>query len=365
MAHVEKRGTGRWRARYRDPNGTERSRTFKRKPDAERFLVEMEAKKLRGEWRDPALGRITYAEWCDRYFEAALHKRPTTMARDRQVNSKHFMPAFGNRALSSLTPIDVRSVVAAMADRLAPATVRTNYGVLRAILTAAVDADMIGASPCRGVKLPSGRAKDIRFLAPDEVRCLADAMPSDYRAMVFLAAIMGLRWSEIAGLRVGRIDFLRRTVEVSETCTEVDGKFVFGDVKTVASRRTLAMPDFVVTELAEHLRRVGRPGTDQLVFRAPAGGPLRRSLFRTRVWDPAVAAAGLGGLTFHHLRHSSVGLLIEVGAHPRVIQARLGHASVRTTMDVYGHVLPVTDDAVTAALEKTFTTQAIRTAVAQ
>ena len=188
------------------------------------------AKKLRGEWRDPASGRITYEEWSSQYLDAAMHKRPTTLARDRQVNSKHFVPAFGNRPIGSLTPLDVRTVVTTMADRLAPATVRTNYGVLRTILQAAVDADVIATTPCRGIKLPGGRVREIRFLIADEVRRLADALPDEYRAMVFLAAVMGLRWSEVAGLRVGRIDFLRRTVEVTETCTEVEGKLVFGDV---------------------------------------------------------------------------------------------------------------------------------------
>jgi integrase len=64
--------------------------------------------------------------------------------------------------------------------------------------------------------------------------------------------------------------------------------------------------------------------------------------------------AGLDGLTFHHLRHSAVGLMIDVGAHPKAIQDRLGHSSVRTTMDVYGHVLPTTDDAITQALDVAF-----------
>ena len=125
--------------------------------------------------------------------------------------------------------------------------------------------------------------------------------------MVYVAGVLGLRWSEVAGLRVGRIDFLRRTLEVAETCAEVEGKIVLADVKTRSSRAPFSIPEFLVNLLAEDLAARGRAGPDEFVFAAPNGGPLRRSVFRTRVWEPAVKAAGFEGLTFHHLRHSAVG----------------------------------------------------------
>ena len=109
-----------------------------------------------------------------------------------------------------------------------PATVRTNYGVLRTILRSAVDADLIAQSPCRGVRLPA-ETKRRRFLSADELTRLAEAMPAQYRAMVFLARVLGLRWSEVAGLRVGRICLTRRTLEIVETCAEVNGRISFAE----------------------------------------------------------------------------------------------------------------------------------------
>ena len=141
-----------------------------------------------------------------------------------------------------------------------PTTVRTDYGVLRAILSAAVDADLLPVSPCRGVRLPAHVRKEIRFLSADELERLANAMPAQYRAMTYLAGVLGLRWSEVAGLRVGRIDFNRKTLEVAETCAEVSGKVVFAPVKTKSSRRTLNVPPFVLNMLDEHLKTRGRPG---------------------------------------------------------------------------------------------------------
>lgn len=356
MAHVEKRGPRRYRARYRGPDGREHSRTFGRRVDAERFIASVEADKLRGTWRDPAAGRITYGEWSDRYFAGAVHKRPTTMARDRRVNNKHFVPAFGHRALASITPGDVQELIRQMAITLAPATVRTDYSVLRAILSAAVASDIIAVSPCRGVKLPAADAPGPRFLTPEELMALSEAMPPEYSAMVLLAGVGGLRWSEVAGLRVGRIDFLRRTVEVVETVKEVEGELIFDKPKTRASHRTIAIPRFLADVLASHLASAGRSSSDDLVFTAPEGGPLRGSSFRSRVWRPATSAAGFAGLKFHELRHTAVALMVEADAHPRAIQERLGHGSVRTTMDVYGHVLPATDKAITSRLEQRFET---------
>lgn len=106
--------------------------------------------------------------------------------------------------------------------------------------------------------------------------------------------------------------------------------------------------------LAEHLASHGRPGPDELVFVAPEGGPLRRSTFRTRVFDPAVKRADLEGLTLHGLRHAAAGLLIEADAHIETIKQRLGHSSIRVTSDVYASLLPSVDEGVTTALEKRF-----------
>jgi integrase len=210
--------------------------------DGARWLDQARGDVARGQHVDQRAGRITYEEWSKRYFAAALHKRSTTAARDKVVNRRHFVPAFGARSLSSLSPLDVRTSVQRMAQTLAPSTVRTNYGALRAILNAAVDADIIPISPCRGIKLPPNRRGKLRFLSAEELGRVANAIPVQYRSVIYLAGVLGLRWSEIAGLRVGRIDFLRRSITVTETCAEVDGRVEFADVKTSASRRTLEMP---------------------------------------------------------------------------------------------------------------------------
>ena len=97
MAHVEKRGAGRWRARYRDPDGRERSRSFARRIDAERWLTSVEHAKLSDGYVDPANGRVRFDEWAAEWLEAP-GKRPSAFARDETIVRVHLLPTLGNRA---------------------------------------------------------------------------------------------------------------------------------------------------------------------------------------------------------------------------------------------------------------------------
>ncbi len=112
------------------------------------------------------------------------------------------------------------------------------------------------------------------------------------------------------------------------------------------------MPSFVVEELAQHLS-VHADETG-LIFSAPAGGPIRRTNFRRRIWLPAVKVSVGGPRTFHDLRRTHAALLIAQGEHPKVIQERLGHASIKTTLDTYGHLFEGLDEAATDRLEATY-----------
>jgi integrase len=218
-----------------------------------------------------------------------------------------------------------------------------------------MNAELIAVSPCRGTKLPSDTPKNKPRVTPQEITRLADAMSPEYRPTVYLGGVLGLRWSEVAGLRVRGIDFLRRTITIMDTVAEADGVITPADVKSVASRRTVGVPPFIIAMLADHLARTERTDPEDFIFQAPAGGPLRGTNFRTRVWNPAVRAVGMNAVTFHSLRHSAAGLMREVGAHPQAVQQRLGHGvGSRVTSEVYGWVTDASDDAVTAGLEALF-----------
>lgn len=352
MASIRKNPrSGRWEVRYRSPDGRQRTKGgFAQKADAVAHKAAIEHGLYRGDWRDPALGRVSVEQWCEEYVRGSTHKRATTLVRDAYCINNYLLPAIGGVPMSKVTPLDIKRIFDPLSDRLAPSTISGLWGTISHIFKMAVEADVIAVSPCRGVRRPTVRPTTKRFLTTDEINRLADAVASPHRAFILVAAYAGLRFSELAGLRVGSVDFLRRTLTVSQTIAEVKGRLVVSDVKTPSSRRTLTLPSLVIDELSALLATRGNVDPSDWLFQTPTGGPLRYSNFHRTVWAPAKKAAGFTGLTMHGLRHTSVGLMIEVGAHPRVIQQRLGHSKFSTTMDVYGSVLPEVEEGTAAAL---------------
>ncbi len=164
--------------------------------------------------------------------------------------------------------------------------------------------------------------------------------------MVYLGAVLGLRFSEIAGLRVGRLDLLSRSLLVAETVTrDAIGRPVLGPPKSVASCRTLAIPVPLVELLTAHLQLCGLTGaeTEALIFTAPDGGPLRYANWRNRVWVPACQTAGVDGLGFHALRRASATALVLEGVDLKTAQTRLGHSDSRLTLNLYAQAVASAD----------------------
>lgn len=275
MASINKRANGKWRARYRGPDGRERARHFDRKGDAERWIATQTADAARGAWIDPSLGRMTFGEWAARWEAGINDLRPTTRALNLGVLRNHLLPRYSTWPLARITTSDVKAMVAddLTSDRYSASAVRRHVIVLRVILSAAVAEGRIGRNPCEGVKLPPESARPMRFLEPDEVLGLADAIrPAHYRALVLTAAYVGLRWGELAGLRTERVDPLRKAIRIEEQLVEVSGRVAWGPPKTKAGRRTVTMPGAIAELLGEHMgQQVVR--ASGLVSRRSRGSP--------------------------------------------------------------------------------------------
>jgi integrase len=166
-------------------------------------------------------------------------------------------------------------------------------------------------------------------------RRLSERRREDYRLIVLFLAYTGVRFGELAALRVGRLDFRRRRAVIAESVTLVGSRQVFGTPKS-HERREVPIPPFMVEELAAHVQAL-EPG--DLVFPGTRSGrPLRAPVFRGAAFAAAAASIGRPGLHPHELRHTAASLAIASGTDVKVLQQMLGHASAALTLDQYGHL---------------------------
>jgi len=351
---VRRLSSGRWQVRYRDLSGVIHTgpHTFTSKAHAARYLAMVEADLHRGAWTDPKLGRITLAEWSKRWQATTTNLRPTTRDLYTYLLRRFLLPTFGKAALSSIDVLAVRAWLATLqAQPLSPSTVAKAYRLLSRILGAAVEAGYLLRNPCTVKGAGQERAPEMRFATVAQVAALADAIGPRYRALVLVAAYGGLRWGELVGLRVKRVDLLHGRVTVAEQVSEVNGQLIPGPPKTEAGRRTVTLPAAAAAALAGHLAEFAEPGPEGLVFPAPEGGYLRRSNFRRRWWLQATRVVGVEGLRFHDLRHSAATLALAAGANTRELMERMGHTSSTVALR-YQHVMAGRDAAIAAALDE-------------
>lgn len=215
MAHIEDRweksvngervrterfGQGnRWRARYLDPQGRERSRTFPRKIDATRFLTTVESDKMRGVYVDPAAGRVTLDTYFDEWSRRQLWETGTRQAMSLAVRCT----GLGGTPVAKVRRSHIETWIKRMsADGLAPGTIKTRVNNVRAVLRAAVRDQVIAADPGADVALPRDRRREAAMVLPTayQVAAIINAAKPWFKTFVALAAFAGLRLGEGAGL---------------------------------------------------------------------------------------------------------------------------------------------------------------------
>lgn len=320
-----------WRARFRAPDGSEQSRSFRRKVDAERWLRDQEGKADRGLWTDPAAAKVPLSEYAEAWL-AGRQLKPKSVATYRSLLDSRILPEFGEYQLRQISADAVRAWVAEMVDEgLSASRISAARAVLASILGQAVEDGVLARNAAANVKTPSKQPRRQRFLTPDEVAKLAAACESRQKGaggLVTFLAWSGLRWGEATALRWSDVDLGKRRVKVHRAVSEVNGELIEGTPKT-HEHRTVIVPRHALPSGSSTTR-------NGLVFTAPRGGYLRSAHFRTRVWLPAVTKVGLEGLVVHDLRDTAASLAISSGASIKAVQRMLGHKSAAMTLDVYG-----------------------------
>jgi integrase len=350
---IDRRDNGRYRARYFGPDLRWRSKTFDRRIDAQRWLTNELTKLDRGQWIDPRAGRVPFQTVAEHWMAARATLRESTRARDRSYLNSLILPYLGHRPVASVQPSDLETWIADLiADDKAPATVQKAWQIASGVFRLAVRDRLIPLSPARDVRLPKIERGEPSALRVEEVVRLANTIDPRYRALVLVGAFGGLRIGELAGLQVRDFDPHQDLIQIRRTVSDVQGRLIVGPPKTPKGIRTVALPGSIADELGRHITQLEDSRPDSWAFPAPEGGPIRRTAWTRRVWKPALDAAGLDvRLGTHVLRRSQVALLIAQGEHPKVIADRLGHTSVRTVLDVYGHLYQGADEAAAKRLD--------------
>jgi integrase len=357
---IRKLPSGRYQASYW--HKTERhtaEHTFATKVEAQSWLSSVETDIRRAAWVDPAGARMTVSELATRWTDADPGKRPNTRTRDELVIRLHIVPVLGEKKLGEVTAPDVQHVINDRAKSQAPRTVRRDYAVLRAIFAYAVASDWLVRSPCRRIKLPVVQPPKSTQLTPEDVEAIANEVGTQHAPMVWCGAVLGLRWGEVAGLRVGDLDLLKGALRVSE---QRPAHGPPGPPKSSAGRRWLSLPGALVGLLANHLQTAGVTGADpnRLVFTTGDGRPIDYSNWRRRVWLPAVEELGVPDARFHDLRRTNATQLVIAGVDAKTIQTRLGHADPRLTLAVYAQAVPDADRDAAARMDERFFGRAAR-----
>ena len=294
--------------------------------------------------------QLTVGELLERYLRDVVPGRVAASTEDnyRTLARLHLVPALGRTKLAKLTPMDVQLF---LRDKLAEGYSASTVRALRKLLVQAIgQAERWGLVPRNvaaltdGPKLP---AREGRSLTPEQARTLLDSVRGDrLEACYVLLLSLGLRRGEALGSAWSDLDLDAGLLRVRKALKKEGSAVVLGDVKTAGSRRAVNLPAPVVTYLRAHKARqaterlaAGTSWTDSgLVFTTSVGTPLDPDNFRRR-FAAITEKAGIGRWHVHELRHSAASIMLASGVPLEVVSKVLGHASIRITADVYGHVM--------------------------
>jgi len=323
------------------------------KKAAERRLAEVAAELHRGVFSPlkPILFRDFAPQWLRDYAEGAV--KPLTLRLYRTLLRIHLLPAFGGLLLTQITTREVQSFCAQCLREkgLAPKTTNHLLLLLKLVLKHARQWGYLRENPVEGVKPVRVEHREMAFLHPDEVQVLLKHADEPFRTLFLTAILTGMRRGELLGLQWGDVDWHNNLIHVRRTLyalnrselaeLKASHKWRFSTPKSARSVRTIEMSPKLREALELH-RLVCPRSAEDLVFCTTDGQPLHAENMVRREFLPALSRAGLPRIRFHDLRHTYTTLLIAQGENVKVIQSQLGHASIQTTLDRYGHLLPET-----------------------
>lgn len=327
------------------------------KKDAEKRLGELIHQLDTGTFMRP--GKTTLAVFLEKWLNdyARPNLSPRTTEGYESIIQQHIIPKLGSITLTQLKPEHIQQYYSeAMANGrcngrggLTPHTVRHHHMALHRALEVAVKWGLLNRNPVDMIDPPRFQRVEMNVMNEDDINnFLETARPTRYYALFYLALFTGMRRSELLALRWSDIDLYLCQVSVNRTLHRLrDGSLIFQTPKTAKGRRTVALTPSASIMMREYKEKqeadkkvVGiHLEESNFVFSDVEDRPMLPDTI-SRAWAKLASKAGLKGIRLHDARHTHASIMLKQGIHPKIVQERLGHASIQVTLDTYSHVAP-------------------------
>lgn len=277
---------------------------------------------------------LTVEEFLNRHIDGLSGIEKKTITEYKRYVTRDIGPILGAIPLSNLKRDEVAEWVNGMfEDGSAQGTIQNKHGFLAGALKRAVLDGCLAGNPCTGVRIPRTEQQEMVFLTRDEYQTLKAEFSDHYKPLVEFLVASGCRASEALALRPSDVDRVQSTVRISRAWKKDGGTYYLGPPKTQKAVRTINVPKAVLDQLDYD---------NEWLFVGSNGQPVRLYSWRSNVWIKTRAKALRNGLgkhpRIHDLRHTCASWMIQSGVPLPVIQAHLGHESIKTTVDRYGHL---------------------------
>lgn len=339
------------------------------KSEAEKELAKFIHEHETGKLAKP--GRDTLAQylpmWLDDYCNPSL--APRTVELYRYICRLHIIPSLGKTMLTALKPQDIQHFYnEKLNSGLSARTVEICHVVLHKSLKNAVKIGLLQQNPADSVDKPRSSRPEINPMSEFEVnKFLEAAKQGPYYSLFYCYLFTGMRRSELLAVRWSDVDLLNMTISVSRSMqylNKTENHVTFKEPKTKNSKRLIALTPSTSLVLKEHLRsrkiflKSINPKFDpdkdfnenELVFCDPNGKPMIPDTI-SHAWRKLAKRMGLTSVKLHNSRHTHATVMLRQGIHPKIVQERLGHSNISTTLDTYSHVAPGLQAAAAASFD--------------
>lgn len=246
---------------------------------------------------------------------------------------KHVLPFFKDRIISDIGPADIAAWQNEMLGKgLSDTYLHNLNSALSSIFNYAVDYVGLPRNPCKKL-IGSNKTRQIDFWTPDEYKRFSDACRDDIEKFTIFETLYytGMRKGELMALTLNDIDFKGNKITINKTYYQAGDKTT--TPKTHSSNRVIDIPEFLTEELREYVTHLYQPDPESRLF-------IRGEKYLRLALNSTAEKAGIKRIRVHDIRHSHASLLIDMGANPVLIAARLGHESADITLKIYSHLFP-------------------------